>query len=75
MKLDVEVDFEEGDILIINDEAWKIKEIDEHTADIIWKSTSLGNIGSTSREEIEERIKYSGKFVRIREEYIDVFQA
>lgn len=75
MKLDVEVDFEEGDILIINDESWRIKEIDEYTADIIWESTSLGNIESTSREEIEERIKYSGKFVRIREEYIDVFQA
>lgn len=75
MKVDVEVDFEEGDILIFNDESWKIKEIDKHTADVIWKSVSLGEIESASREEIEERIKYSGKFVRIREEYIDVFQA
>ena len=74
MELEVDVDFEEGDILIINGEKWRIKEIDNHTADIIWKSVPLGNLGSTSREEIEERIRYSGKFTRIREEYIGVFE-
>ena len=73
MELEVEVDYEEGDILIINDEKWRVKDIDNHTGDVIWKSVPLGNIGSATSEEIEERIRYSGKFTRIREEYIGVF--
>lgn len=73
MELEVEVDFGEGDILIINDEQYLITDIDNHTATITWKKAGLGELQHITVEEIEDSIKYTGKFTRIREEYVSIF--
>lgn len=73
MNLDIEVDFSEGDVLIINDTEWRVEDIDEHTAEIKAVKPHLRESRIFTRAELEEMILYSGKFTRIREDYISVF--
>jgi len=67
MKL--EVDFEEGDVLVFNDQEW---EVDENVVcggyDLVQAGT--GEIRNFSREDLQDMVKYSGQFQRIREDYI-----
>jgi len=71
--MELEVEFEEGDILIFNDQEWKV---DENIVcggyDLIQAGT--GELRNFNRKELQDMVEYSGKFTRIREEYIDVFE-
>jgi len=71
IELEVGVTFGEGDILILNDAEWKVYDI--HSRQVAIKKAGTKEHRDMSVEEIEEWIKYSGKFTRIREEYVDVF--
>ena len=73
MNLEVSVDFSEGDIFIINENEWKIEDIDNHTAEITWKKVGMEEKRITTADDIEGRIKRSGHFARIRKDYLDFF--
>mgnify|MGYP000695156420 CR=1 FL=1 len=71
MELEVGVAFDEGDILVVNGDEWEVYDI--HHRKVAMKKAGTKEHRDMDVEEIEEWIKYSGKFTLIREEYISVF--
>lgn len=69
MKCEVQLDIEEGDILVFNDEEWEVTDIVMGSYDV--KSVS-GNLDSWYESEIEKNIRFSGKFSLIKKDFIGV---
>lgn len=67
MEIEVTLDIEEQDILIFNDKEWKVKNIYMGTFDL---EPTTGKIQNFTREELQEYIDFSGKFVHIKSDYI-----
>ena len=70
-KRKIEVEIEEGDIIITNDKTWEV-------FDIGWGGTlsldpKIGEWRTFEKEELEEVIQHSGRFKLIRSDYIDMF--
>jgi hypothetical protein len=71
MKLEIEV--EEGDVLIINGKRWKVDEDQRGTLGGTLDMTPLvGEMRNFDREKIEEMIEYSGDIRLIRSDYVSV---
>lgn len=69
----IEVEIEEGDILKFNDVWWKVDSLTEpigHKVDMI--PMNVGELRCLHKDEIEERVEFSGELHLIKEEYQDV---
>jgi hypothetical protein len=72
-ELEITVTIEEGDILKFNDVWWKIDDLTEpfgQKADMTPMNT--GEFRCLGKEEIEDRIDFSGNFQLVREDYQSV---
>ena len=65
-----EVDIEEGDVIISNNQEWKVEEIIPHGGGFDLVQSGTGDLRNLSRDELQEMINFSGQFKLIKEEYI-----
>jgi hypothetical protein len=67
MKFEVEI--EEGDVIISNNQEWKVEEVHAMWGiDLVQSGT--GEYRNFDREEVQEMIDFSGQFKLIKEDYI-----
>jgi len=72
-ELEITVTIEEGDILRFNDVWWKVDSLTEpfgQKADMI--PMNVGDVRCLHKDDIEDRIDFSGNFQLVREDYQDV---
>jgi hypothetical protein len=71
-ELELTVTIEEGDVLLFNDVWWSVEESSDAMAGIDMKPFNTGKVRNFTREELEERMEFSGEFHLIREDYRNV---
>jgi len=68
MKFEVEI--EEGDVIISNNQEWKVDENVSYGGGFDLVQSGTGKIRSFSKDELQEMIEFSGQFKLIKEDYI-----
>jgi len=68
MKFEVEI--EEGDVIISNNQEWKVEENVSFGGGFDLVQSGTGDLRNFSREELQEMIDFSGQFKLIKEDYI-----
>lgn len=72
-ELELTVTIEEGDILKFNDVWWKVDSLTEpFGAKVDMIPMNVGELRCLHRDDIEERIKLSGEFHHVKEDYQNV---
>lgn len=73
--MNVEIEINEGDVLILNGKRWKVEEdlggLDAHK--MTWEP-DVGELQIFHKDRIEELMKYSGQVRLIRNDYLDVYE-
>lgn len=65
----IEVEIEEGDVIVLNNQEWKIDErVPLGGYDVVQAGT--GELRNFTRKEIQEMVKFSGQFKLVKEDYI-----
>lgn len=70
MKVELEIDIEEGDIIKFNDEVWEVTDINMGAFTL---ESQSGSLKIMRGEDLQRNILLSGRFTRLKESYVDVF--
>lgn len=80
MKFELELEIEVGDIICFNDEKWVVENLsvvespEGEEKSFEAKSVGTGRLRNFTGKELIENVEYSGKFARVKNDYIEIFR-